>query len=319
MKTTMRKTLPALLCSASLLAVAGLCGPAAAQDAPDAAPAKVAPTKVTAPAASDAVPATADSAPAPDGMPAADDGSAEDAKSADQSEADKLEEKRKLLEVDPSVVDAVKAFDRNSLIVTREKIGTDTMIINQDIDRAQAIGKLIKLYGVSAFAAAYPDIYAQIKDSPMVLDAKIEMQKSKNDLEDALNPDKGKKDATPAADVKQPRNDGSQFFAMPQASEQPPTAAPKQVAPKAEEATPAPADTVKAEAPVPEKPEVKPISLREIYGIGDHLRAVITYGNERTDVVEGDTLPDETKIKSVREKAIDIERDGDVTTLRITG
>lgn len=299
MNNTVRKTFAPLLCGVSLLTMAGLFGPAMAQET---ASAKTAATPVPP-------------------LAAKKEADVKNGTVAQEPKKDSIEEKRKLLDVDPSVVEAVDAFDRNAFIVTREKIGTDTAVINQDIERAQAIDKLIKLYGVSAFAAAYPDLYAQLKDSPMILDAKIDMQKSKNDLDEALNPEKDKKGASAQAPTLQPRNDGSQFFAMPKETVKPvPGAAP---APVSKTKSEAPAEAMKADekAKKDEKPvvEVKPISLREIYGIGPKLRAVITYGNERTDVVQGDVLPDKTLIKSIREKAVDIEREGKVTTLSITG
>lgn len=308
MKNTVRKTFAPLLCGASLLTMAGLYGPAMAQQATPALP-KIA----------------SDPAPALTANAAKKGADVKNGQGAKDPKKDSIEEKRKLLDVDPSVVDAVDAFDRNDFIVTREKIGTDTAVINQDIERAQAIDKLIKLYGVSAFAAAYPDLYAQIKDSPMILDAKIDMQKSKNDLEEALNPEKDKKGASAQAPTLQPRNDGSQFFAIPKETVKPVPGATASTAPAPVNKTKseAPAEAIKTDdkAKQAEKPaiEVKPISLREIYGIGSKLRAVITYGNERTDVVQGDTLPDKTLIKSIRDKAIDIERDGKVITLTITG
>ena len=374
MKKTMRKATAPLLCSASLFCLAGLSVPTFAQGVisspPPAVTSKIQTVQAIPAVKAAAIPRQTPQPPASSAKADADialnssvdhqDGAkatkpAIDASKKDAAKKDALtvEEKRKLLDVDPSVVEAVKAFDRDKFISTRETINKDTIVIQQDIERAAAIKKLLKLYGVTAFAAAYPDLYEQIKDSPMVLAAKIDMQKSKNDLDAALNPPDLKKPEKVAASntnsaVLPPRNDGSQFFSMPGAAQpsigpnanlspKPKAGAanasgvPTQKVPTLMGTLPAPAiapaDKLgqdgsgdgKAAPAKKAKPVYRPISLREIFGTGNKFKAIVVVGEDRWQIKSGDTLDDGTIVKSVNSESVVIDRDGKDLTLQIGG
>lgn len=229
-------------------------------------------------------------------------------------------------ETDPYVAQDVKRLDDLGVVTRQARIGEDILVIDREIRRAQAVDQLVGYYGRDAFEKAYPELAKDLEKSPILLRAELAKQELFNEIEAA----KADKDAEAKKDTgPKPRDDGSSFFTM-----VPPAAGPA-IEPSTDgkpaptngpaatetEAKPAPStviDDTKAKVEE-EKPKDVPISVRQIYGVGDDLTAVIDRGGELIRVRAGDTLPNDTRIEFVGDDYVKLKRHGEVIRMQIRG
>ncbi|MBW3243604.1 hypothetical protein KUV57_13100 [Epibacterium sp. DP7N7-1] len=222
----------------------------------------------------------------------------------------------------------LERLDRLGVVGAQARIGEDILIINQHIRRAAAIKSLIGYLGVEGFRLQYPQLAAELKDSPILLEADLNKAQILADIR-AANSDE--KEVKP---VPKPRDDGSSFFD--QTSTNPPNLSPsgrplpngqgntKELDPMiaaliAAEVDKATEDLVHEEALVKPSNDYVPISLREVYGLSGELHAIIIHGEERIRVRAGDKLPNDTLIQSIEPDVITILRRGQETQIRIRG
>ncbi len=220
--------------------------------------------------------------------------------------AEAVEELKRSLpdDIEPVTAEEVKRLDRLGVLTRQKAVGEDILIIERELRRAETINGLIDLMGVEGFKKSFPDLYDLMKDSPVMLQAEIKHTELSHDLTAAKIPP-GERDKEPEPEPVR-RDDGSSFFAMPQAE-----------APGMDLADlDMPVRDV--EVPVPEVQEA-PISLREIYGSGSDYYAIITHGDERIRVTAGDELPGNTKVISVGDSYIDLIRNDREIRIRIQG
>jgi len=230
---------------------------------------------------------------------------------------DELEEvaNRNLPEsIDVFVRDDVERLDRGGLLQRQNKVGEDSLIMDREIARTSKIKSLIADLGVEGFRAAYPELYREIKSSPMVLESEIRFHELQHDLKKAkLGPEEVKKVETPPP-APQPRDDGSSVFQMPQNAVVQPERPERPVRPSAAIAE------AEAEAARKKDEEAKAVSVREIYGSQGNYIAVVLHGkDEKIRVRSGDILPNNTLIKEIDAKSVTVVRDGKELVLGING
>ena len=262
-----------------------------------------------------------------------------------------LEMRTLSVDLDPITAEDVRKMDGEGLIDRRKKVGEDILIFDVEIERTKRITELVDAMGHDAFKIAYPDLYKLVENSPIILNAKIKQQELKNDLEVALRgPEKPKEEATPEAEASAAapltaREDGSSYFALPvagvpdgqqmpfegTAAEVPaPAEAEDELADEAdegeEETAEAPADALSDEPLVlTDVQDVvgleirEPISLREVYGMGDDRRAWILHGKDRILIQAGDELPGATTVKEIGDTHIVILRDEEEIRIQLNG
>lgn len=243
-------------------------------------------------------------------------------------------------EMDPFTARDVRRLDREGVLDRQKRVGEDILVMEREIARADQVGKLIETLGHEGFREAFPEIYASLQDSPLILTSKIKYHELQHELEKAI--EGPREEETPAADaetVAGPRDDGSSFFALPQPSGPAPLqlaagngAAPTMPIPdqlipavppstlilslgEGEAATAGEDAAVLEPAPEP----FAPISLREIYGLGSDYQAIITLGDERVRIFAGDKLPDGTEIRAIGKDHVIIIRDEQEIRLGIRG
>ena len=216
-----------------------------------------------------------------------------------------------------------RRLDQFGVISRQAGVGEDILIMDRELKRAQSIDSLIALMGVDGFRTTFPELYELLKDSPIMLRAEIQRHELIGALKVAKDGPEPEKKIDAAL---RPRDDGSSFFQMPEPPVAPGNGMPPPVsqnAPPAEAAEDVtPADAL-APAPALAKPQAVvvsiPISLREVYGLDGEFYAIITHGDERIRVSEGDVLPGETTIKAIGDGYIDIIRRGEEIRIRIRG
>jgi len=231
--------------------------------------------------------------------------------------------------IDPIAREDLDRLDRLGVVGAQARIGEDILIIDRQIRRAEAIQTLIGYLGVEGFKLQYPHLAADLKDSPILLQADLTKAQLLAEIRAANS------DEEVVKDVPQPRDDGSSFFD--QASMQPPQLSPsgrplptgdnsaKTLDPaitaliEAEVAKATERLMEETESEVEPEPEYVPISLREVYGLNGELYAIIIHGEERIRVRAGDRLPNDTLIQSIEPDAMTILRRGQVTKIRIRG
>lgn len=190
-------------------------------------------------------------------------------------------------------------------------VGEDILIIDRELRRAEAIDKLISFTGVEGLREGFPEIYRLMEESPVVLRAEIERAELLADLEAARNP-VPEEAAEDVAEQLRARDDGSSFFtsgetgsfALPEVSPDPVIV---------------PSRILAEEVPEAQPIVYEPISLREIYGVGTDLRAVVTLGDERIRIGAGDELPQDTLVEEVGVDYIDVRREGETIRIGISG
>lgn len=251
-----------------------------------------------------------------------------DAAIGDEQELSVFEQRSLPDSLDPLARDELERLDRLGIVGAQARIGEDILIIDRQIRRAEAIQTLIGYLGADGFRLHYPQLAAELRDSPLMLQAALDRAKLLADIREANS------DAAPAEEAPRSRDDGSSFFNQANLQTPPANAGGRPAPLNGNGVDPAiaamiseqiaalapPASTLQAAEPVAAlQPALAPISLREVYGVSGDLHAIIVHGDERIRVGVGDVLPNDTTILTIEADAIVIRRRGVETRVQISG
>lgn len=196
---------------------------------------------------------------------------------------------------DPVTSEAADLLDESGLIARQSRLGEGVLILDRQLQHAEAIERLIEVLGPDATIEVAPGEFLRFSDTPAGLRAQIEMIRLRKELE-ALNAP-----AKPAAEARPARNDGSDLMELIDRRL-------SEIAPPAQE----PDDAA------PDLSEARLISVREIFGTPDNLSAILRYGQDRVRVQEGDSLIGGVRILSVSADGVLVSRRGQELFLKLS-
>ncbi|PTX52369.1 type IV pilus biogenesis protein PilP [Gemmobacter caeni] len=186
---------------------------------------------------------------------------------------------------DPVTAEAVDLLDESGLIARQSRLGEGVIILDRQLRHAEAVEKLIRLLGPDAMIEVAPGEFMRFADTPAGLRARVEMLKLEQEIRQMSEPPPAPVAAGPA------RSDGSELVEL----------IDKRIS---ELADPSP------DAATPENGGDRQIFVREIFGVGAELSAVLQYGADRVRVSTGDALPGEVRILSIERDGVRIIRRG---------
>lgn len=201
---------------------------------------------------------------------------------------------------DPITTEAAELLDESGVLARQSRLGEGLLILEGQLRHAQAIERLVNLLGPDAMIEVSPGEFRSFADTPAGVRARIELMRLEQEYRDLIAP------PPPSVGPQPPRGADSSVdiealierrlseIVPPQPQAQPETGAP-------------------AEAPVP------PISLREIYGSGTDLTAILQFGEDLVRVRAGDVLGRGVRVISVNRDGVRIERRGQEFLLSIPG
>jgi hypothetical protein len=206
------------------------------------------------------------------------------------------------LPADPAPIDTVveqevARLDENGYIARQSRLGEDILLLGQELQRLQALKTLVEEIGPEAFRRAFPDYADMLADSPLMLQAEIEVVELRRELKDIIEGKAGV-EVQAAAPAENPIRD------MPSP---PVSVSPAETLLRAEAETPFETDAVAA------------ISLRSVYGLGDDLTAVVVFQNERIEVEVGDTVTEGLVVEEITSDSILLMKQGEPFRLFLRG
>lgn len=188
---------------------------------------------------------------------------------------------------DPITAESAELLDESGLLARQSRLGEGVLILDRQLQHAEAIERLIEVLGPDAMIEVAPGEFLRFSDTPAGLRAKIEMVRLRKELEGLTAP------AAPPAEARPARNDGSDLMEM--------------IDQRLSELSQEGQETADAE---PDLSEVRMISVREIFGTPDDLSAVLRYGPDRVRVQEGDALIGGVRVLDIRADGVLISRRG---------
>lgn len=195
---------------------------------------------------------------------------------------------------DPITTEATELLDESGLLSRQSRLGEGILILDRQLQHAEAIEKLIEVLGPDATIEVAPGEFLRFSDTPAGLRAQIEMVRLKKELEGLNAP------AAAAADARPARSDGAELMEIIDRRLSELT--------EAEESEPA--------SPSPEG-EARLISVREIFGTAGDLSAVLRYGADRVRVREGDSLIGGVRILTIQPDGVRVSRRGQELFLQL--
>ena len=195
---------------------------------------------------------------------------------------------------DPITAEATGLIDESGLLARQSRIGEGVLLLERQLRHAEAIGKLIELLGPDAEIEVAPGEFMRFSETPAGLRARIEMARLQRELERMSAPAPEVVSARPA------RDDGSDLIdlidrrltQLEQAGTEPP--------------------------PQEERVEqARPLSLREIFGAGSDLSAILQYGADRVRVRPGDSLIGGLRVLAVEPDGVRVTQRGQELHLRL--
>jgi len=195
---------------------------------------------------------------------------------------------------DPITTEATELLDETGILARQSKLGEGVLILNRQLQHAEAIERLIQVLGPDAMIEVSPGEFLRFSDTPAGLRAQIEMARLRRELEGLSAPE------APAPDARPARSDGSELIEL----------IDRRLSELSGEQDAA------QDQPSPEG-EARLISLREIFGTPGSLSAVLRYGPDRVRVREGDSLIGGVRIVSISQDGVMISRRGQEMFLQL--
>jgi len=186
---------------------------------------------------------------------------------------------------DSVTAEAVELLDESGLIARQSRLGEGVIMLDRQLRHAEAVEKLIRLLGPDAMIEVAPGEFMRFADTPAGLRARVEMLRLEQEIRQMSEPPPAPAAAQPA------RSDGSELIEM--------------IDKRISELTDQGAPTGSSESGTGPQ-----IFLREIFGVGSELTAVLQYGADRVRVSAGDALPGEVRIISVERDGVRLVRRG---------
>jgi len=195
---------------------------------------------------------------------------------------------------DPITTEATELLNESGLLARQSRLGEGILILDRQLQHAEAIERLIEVLGPDATIEVAPGEFLRFSDTPAGLRAQIEMVRLRKELEGLNAP------AAPAPDSRPARSDGSELMEI--------------IDRRLSELSAA--DGAEDEDASPEG-EARLISVREIFGTTGDLSAVLRYGPDRVRVREGDSLIGGVRILSIGPDGVRVSRRGQELFLQL--
>lgn len=195
---------------------------------------------------------------------------------------------------DPITAVSAELLDDSGLLARQSRLGEGVLILERQLQHAEAVERLIDVLGPDAMIEVAPGEFLRFSDTPAGLRAKIEMVRLRRELEALTAP------SAPPAEARPARSDGSELIEL--------------IDRRLTELTGA--ETGPDETG-PDPAEARLISVREIFGTAGDLSAVLMYGPDRVRVREGDALIGGVRVLSVEAEGVLISRRGQETFLEL--
>lgn len=201
---------------------------------------------------------------------------------------------------DPVTAGAAELLEQSGVIVRQSRLGEGLLILERQLRHAEAIERLVNLLGPDAMIEVAPGQFRNFADTPAGIRARIELMRLEREYQDITKP-------PPTSQGPQAsRDDGSsvdiEAMIERRLSEMSPSQPQTQATPEA-----------------PREDPIPPISLREIYGSGDDLMAILQFGEDLVRVRSGDVLGRGVHVVRVERNGVRIERLGQEFLLSIPG
>jgi len=197
---------------------------------------------------------------------------------------------------DPITLEATGLLDESGLLARQSRLGEGILILDRQLRHAEAIERLIQVLGPDAMIEVAPGEFMRFADTPAGMRARIEMGRLQKELDQMSAP-------SPAAAQAQPaRSDGSELI--------------ERIDRRLSELEGQRSEPDQDRTSEPEG-EARPISVREIFGTGSDLSAILQYGPDRIRVRTGDALVGGVRIVSVERDGVLIIRRGQELRLHL--
>lgn len=196
---------------------------------------------------------------------------------------------------DPITQDATVLLDASGLLARQSRLGEGILLLDRQLRHAEAIERLIQVLGPEAMIEVAPGEFMRFADTPAGMRSRIEMVRLQRELDQMSAP-------PPAAQAQPARSDGSELIEL--------------IDQRLSELTEAGAE----DGSGPEQDltvEDRPLSVREIFGSGDDLSAILQFGPDRVRVRAGDALLGGVRILSVERDGVRLVRQGQEILLEL--
>ena len=195
---------------------------------------------------------------------------------------------------DPITNGATELLDESGVLARQSRLGEGVLLLDRQLRHAEAIEKLIEVLGPDALIEVAPGEFLRFSDTPAGMRARLEMMRLQREHDQMAAP------VTPAAGAQPARNDGSDLIEL--------------IDQRLNELTQAEAEGEQATAP---ETQDRPLSVREIFGSGTDLSAILQYGPDRVRVRAGDSLVGGLRIVSIGPDGVRVTRRGQELLLRL--
>ncbi len=201
---------------------------------------------------------------------------------------------------DPVTAGAADLLEESGVIVRQSRLGEGLLILERQLRHAEAVERLVNLLGPDAMIEVAPGQFRNFADTPAGMRARIELMRLEREYQEITQP------PPTSRGPQATRDDGSSvdIDAM--------------IERRISEMSPS---RPQAEAPpeAPREDPIPPISLREVYGSGDDLTAILQFGEDLVRVRSGDVLGRGVRVIRVERSGVRIERLGQEFLLSIPG
>lgn len=200
---------------------------------------------------------------------------------------------------DPITTEATELLDESGLLARQSRLGEGILILDRQLRHAEAIERLVQVLGPDAIIEVAPGEFLKFSDTPAGMRARIEMVRLQRELEEASVP------TAPAQAAQPSRSDGSELLDM--------------IDRRLNELAQADEGVVPDEGGQAETPATpdRTLSVREIFGTGTDLSAILQYGPDRVRVRAGDSLIGGLRVLSVEADGVHVMRRGQELHLRL--
>jgi hypothetical protein len=197
---------------------------------------------------------------------------------------------------DPITFEATELLDESGLLARQSRLGEGILILDRQLRHAEAIERLIQVLGPDALIEVSPGEFMRFADTPAGMRARIEMVRLQKEL------DQMSAQPVAAAQAQPARSDGSELI--------------DQIDQRLTEIE-GERSYSKQEIEADTEGEPRQISVREIFGTGSDLSAILQYGPDRVRIRTGDSLLGGVQIVSVERDSVLIVRRGQELRLQL--
>jgi len=198
---------------------------------------------------------------------------------------------------DPVTTTAAELLDESGLIARQSRLGEGVLILERQLRHAETVEKLVRLLGPDAMIEVAPGEFLKFADTPAGMRARVEMLRLEEEIRKLAEPPVVPATAQPA------RSDGSELLDL--------------IDRRITELTEGTGTGTGTGEEGSESEDAPHIFVREIFGSGADLSAILQYGTDRVRVHTGDALPGQVRILSIEPDGVLLTRRGQEIRLAI--